>query len=119
MHLKAKERYQEANRPFHNPAAYGENLRLSTMLKQFLIFLISLIKGPDAYKNLSLTTEEGGTKLYGVSGKVKNPGLWELPLGTTIGEIFHNYAGGMKDGYKFRGLLPGGASTDFLTDRTF
>jgi NADH-quinone oxidoreductase subunit F len=75
-------------------------------------------KGPESFKKLSFT-EEGGTKLYGVSGRVNNPGLWELPMGTTIGEIFHQYAGGMRDGYKFRGLLPGGASTDFLTEEHF
>lgn len=74
--------------------------------------------GPQAYKDLSLT-DEGGTKLYGVSGKVKNPGLWELPMGTSIGEIFHEHAGGMVDGYQFRGLLPGGASTDFLIEEHF
>ena len=74
--------------------------------------------GPDTFKKLCVT-DEGGTKLYGVSGRVKNPGLWELPLGTTVGEIFHNYAGGMKNGYKFRGLLPGGASTDFLIEEHF
>lgn len=71
--------------------------------------------GPESFKNLSYT-EEGGTKLYGVSGRVNTPGLWELPLGTTIGEIFQKYAGGMRNGYKFRGVLPGGASTDFLTE---
>ena len=75
-------------------------------------------KGPDAFKKLSLS-DEGGTKLYGVTGKVKKSGLWELPLGTSIGDIFHKYAGGMKDGYKFRGVLPGGASTDFLTEEHF
>jgi NADH-quinone oxidoreductase subunit F len=77
-----------------------------------------MTNGPQAYKELSLT-QEGGTKLYGVSGKVNNPGLWELPMGTTIGEVFNNYAGGMKDGYRFRGLLPGGASTDFLIEKNF
>jgi len=67
------------------------------------------------FKSLSVT-DEGGTKLYGVSGKVKNPGLWELPLGTNMREIIEQHAGGMMDGYKFRGALPGGASTDFLVE---
>jgi NADH-quinone oxidoreductase subunit F len=71
--------------------------------------------GPVWYKSLSRSSE-GGTKLYGVSGRVKNPGLWELPLGITIRELLFDYAGGMQDGYKFRGLLPGGASTDFLVE---
>ncbi|MDN5935698.1 MAG: NADH-quinone oxidoreductase subunit NuoF [Nitrosospira sp.] len=65
------------------------------------------------FKNLSHGTD-GGTKLYGVSGKVKKPGLWELPMGTTVREILEEHAGGMRDGYRFRGLLPGGASTDFI-----
>ena len=71
--------------------------------------------GPHWFKDLS-HSEDGGTKIYGVSGKVKNPGCWELPLGTTIREIIEKHAGGMLDGYKLRGLLPGGASTDFLVE---
>jgi len=71
--------------------------------------------GSDWFKSLSLT-DTGGTKLFGVSGKVKTPGLWELPLGTTIREILEEHAGGMMDNYGFRGLLPGGASTDFLIE---
>ena len=61
-------------------------------------------------------TKDGGTKLYGVSGKVKRPGLWELPMGTTVREILEEHAGGMRDGLKFRGLLPGGSSTPFLVE---
>ena len=61
-------------------------------------------------------TKDGGTKLFGVSGKVKHPGLWELPMGTTVREILEEHAGGMRDGVKFRGLLPGGASTDFIVE---
>ncbi len=71
--------------------------------------------GPQWFLDLS-ATGEGGTKLYGVSGRVKNPGLWELPMGTTVREIIEGYAGGMQDGYKLRGIIPGGASTDFLVE---
>jgi NADH-quinone oxidoreductase subunit F len=71
-------------------------------------------KGAEWFKNLS-HSQDGGTKIYGVSGKVKRPGAWELPMGTTIREILEEHAGGMRDGLKLRGLLPGGASTDFLT----
>jgi len=72
--------------------------------------------GPQWYRNLS-RSNDGGTKLYGVSGHVKKPGLWELPMGTTAREILEMYAGGMRDGHRFRGFLPGGASTDFLLDQ--
>jgi NADH-quinone oxidoreductase subunit F len=71
--------------------------------------------GVEWFQSLS-HTQEGGTKLYGVSGKVKRPGLWELPMGTTMREIIEEHAGGMRDGVKFRGVLPGGASTDFLVE---
>ncbi len=74
-----------------------------------------LAKGAEWYISLSKSEGGGGTKLYGASGKVKNPAIWELPLGVTLGEIIEEHAGGMMDGYKLRGLLPGGASTDFLT----
>jgi NADH-quinone oxidoreductase subunit F len=74
--------------------------------------------GPEWFKGLSYT-DEGGTKLYGASGRVRHPGIWELPMGTTVGEILHEHAGGMRDGFKLRGLLPGGASTDFLTKEHF
>jgi NADH-quinone oxidoreductase subunit F len=74
--------------------------------------------GPVWFNGLS-RTDEGGTKLYGASGKVKRPGVWELPMGTTLGEIFHEHAGGMADGYGFRGLLPGGASSSFMLEEHF
>ncbi len=61
-------------------------------------------------------SKDGGTKLYGASGKVKRPGLWELPIGTPLRELLEEHAGGMRDGLRLRGLLPGGASTDFLTE---
>jgi NADH-quinone oxidoreductase subunit F len=73
-----------------------------------------LEKGAAWFKGLSLT-KEGGTKIYGVSGRAKSPGSWELPMGTTMREILEERAGGMLPGVKLRGFLPGGASTDFLS----
>lgn len=75
-----------------------------------------LNNGADWFRKLSYTAD-AGTKLYGASGKVKRPGLWELPMGTTIRELLEEHAGGMRDGLTFRGVLPGGASTDFLTEQ--
>ena len=72
--------------------------------------------GADWFKQLSLTGD-AGTKIYGVSGKVKKPGAWELPMGVTMRELIEEHAGGMQDGLKFRGALPGGASTDFLVEQ--
>jgi len=69
--------------------------------------------GVEWYQGLARGVDKG-TKLFGAGGRVKSPGLWELPMGTPIREIIEQHAGGMRDGYTLRGFLPGGASTDFL-----
>lgn len=68
--------------------------------------------GVDWFQQLS-GSPDSGTKIYGISGRVKHAGLWELPMGATAQQIF-DLAGGMQDGLKLKGWLPGGASTDFL-----
>jgi NADH-quinone oxidoreductase subunit F len=73
-----------------------------------------VLHGVDWYRALGKATD-GGTKIYGVSGRVNKPGAWELPMGTTVREILDRHAGGMRRSVQFRGLLPGGASTAFLT----
>ncbi|QFT53900.1 NADH-quinone oxidoreductase subunit NuoF [Microbulbifer sp. THAF38] len=69
--------------------------------------------GVDWYRSLGVG-QDAGSKIFGVSGKVKNPGAWELPMGTSIREIIEQHAGGMRDGLRLKGFLPGGGSTDFL-----
>lgn len=75
-------------------------------------------RGADWFLSLS-RSNDGGTKLYGVSGRVKNPGVWELPMGATIREIIEEHAGGMQDGYSVKAIMPGGASTPLLTPGSF
>jgi len=76
-----------------------------------------ILNGADWYQALS-RTGEGGTKIYGVSGRVKQPGWWELPMGTPIRELIEEHAQGMQEGYRFRAVIPGGASTEFLTEES-
>jgi NADH-quinone oxidoreductase subunit F len=71
-----------------------------------------LKNGAQWYQQLS-NGADTGSKIYGISGRVKSAGLWELPMGTTAGEIL-TLSGGMQHGLTLRGWLPGGASTDFL-----
>ncbi len=77
-----------------------------------------LNNGADWYQDLG-RGEDAGTKLFGASGRVNRPGLWELPMGTPIREIIDEHAGGMRKGYRLRGILPGGASTEFLVEEHF
>lgn len=69
--------------------------------------------GAEWFQNLGIG-EDAGTKLYGVSGRVRRPGVWERPIGTPVREILEDCAGGMREGYRLKGFLPGGGSTDFL-----
>lgn len=70
--------------------------------------------GADWYQALSGDlSDDGGTKLYGISGKVERTGLWELPIGTPASELLER-AGGMRDGRALKTWLPGGGSTGFL-----
>ena len=55
----------------------------------------------------------GGTKLFSVSGHVNRPGNFEVPLGTPFAELLE-MAGGMKDGKKLKAVIPGGSSAPVL-----
>jgi NADH-quinone oxidoreductase subunit F len=75
-----------------------------------------VLRGSQWFHELSQgKSKDSGTKLYGASGRVRRPGLWELPFGVSAREILEEHAGGMQAGLKLKCWLPGGASTDFLT----
>jgi NADH-quinone oxidoreductase subunit F len=76
-------------------------------------------QGPDWFKGLAKTESGSGTKIFCVSGKVKRPGCYELPMGVRLSEIINDYAGGMPDGSEYKACLPGGASTGFLPKEHF
>ncbi len=78
-----------------------------------------LRNGAEWFKNLALTESAAGTKLFCVSGKVNRPGCYELPLGVKLSEIVEVHAGGMKNGGKFKACLPGGASTNFMSEKYY
>lgn len=75
-----------------------------------------ILNGVKWYKNISKSKNDFGTKMVGFSGKVKNPGVWEVPFGITFREIFEEYAGGMKNNFQLKAWLPGGAGTAFLLE---
>ena len=55
-----------------------------------------------------------GPHSYSVSGRVKEPGVKLAPAGITMNELLNEYCGGMLEGHKFLGYLPGGASGGIL-----
>ncbi len=111
--LEGKRANPRAKPPFPQVAGlFGKPTIVNNV--ETLCNLPHIIKyGADWFKQLS-PNSDAGTKIYGASGRVNNPGLWELPMGTTIGQVLNDCAGGMVNGLQLKGLLPGGASTDFL-----
>lgn len=71
-------------------------------------------RGADWFAGIG-TAESKGPKIFSVSGHVKKPGNYELPLGTTIREIIYEHAGGVRGDRKVKAVIPGGASTPVLT----
>jgi len=73
-----------------------------------------LENGAGAYKAYG-TEKSSGTHLFGISGHVENPGMYELPLGLPLLEVIEKVAGGVWKGRKLKGVIPGGSSTPVLT----
>jgi NADH-quinone oxidoreductase subunit F len=70
--------------------------------------------GADAYKAYG-TEKSPGTHLFGISGHVQKPGMYELPLGLPLLEVIEKVAGGVWKGRKMKAVIPGGSSTPVLT----
>jgi NADH-quinone oxidoreductase subunit F len=69
--------------------------------------------GADWFRGFG-TEKSPGTTLFGVSGHVVRPGLFELPLGTPLTEIVLEHAGGVPEGRQIKGVIPGGMSMPIL-----
>ncbi len=72
-----------------------------------------LDRGGDWFASLG-AEKDGGTRLYGISGHVEKPGVYELPSGTTLREMIYDHAGGIKGGRALKAVIPGGSSTPVL-----
>ncbi|MBN1641922.1 MAG: NADH-quinone oxidoreductase subunit NuoF [Anaerolineae bacterium] len=71
-------------------------------------------RGAAWFKSIG-TERSTGTKLFCISGHVRNRGNYELPLGTPLREIIYEHAGGMRGSKPLKAIIPGGASTPVLT----
>ena len=57
---------------------------------------------------------DGGVRLFGLSGHVKRPGLYELPVGKNLKEFIYEEGGGVLDDQPLKGVIPGGSATPIL-----
>lgn len=74
-----------------------------------------IMNGADWYKSYG-TKNSPGTKAFALTGNVRNTGLIEVPMGTTLREVIFNIGGGIIDNKKFKAVQIGGPSGGCLTE---
>jgi NADH-quinone oxidoreductase subunit F len=111
--LEGKRGHPRKKPPF--PAEYGAFGMPSTVnnIETFSHIPHIVGKGADWFHSIG-TEKSPGTTIFGVSGHVVRPGLYELPLGTRLDEIVFEHAGGPPPGRKVKGVIPGGMSMPIL-----
>ena len=68
-----------------------------------------ILNGPEWFASMG-TEKSKGTKVFALGGKIKNTGLVEIPMGTTLREIIYEIGGGCPTGKKFKAAQTGGPS---------
>ncbi len=72
-------------------------------------------RGPEWFASIGHPPKSTGTRIFCMSGHVKRPGNYEVPMGVTFREMIYDIAGGMRGGMPLKAFIPGGASAAFLT----
>jgi NADH-quinone oxidoreductase subunit F len=111
--LEGKKGQPRFKPPF--PASFGLYGKPTTInnTETFAAVPFVMNMGGEAYAALG-KPNNGGTKIFSMSGDVAKPGNYEIPLGTPFATLLE-LAGGMRDGKKLKGVIPGGSSMPVLT----
>jgi len=114
--LEGKKGQPRFKPPF--PASFGLYGKPTTInnTETFAAVPFVFAMGAPAYLALG-KPNNGGTKIFSISGDVAKPGNYEIPLGTPFATLL-DLAGGMRDGKKIKAVIPGGSSAPVLTGET-
>ncbi len=72
-----------------------------------------LANGADWYKTMG-TPDSAGVKIFSLSGRVRKPGNYELPFGTTFRKLIYDLGAGVQDGRPVKAIMPAGASSSMI-----
>jgi NADH-quinone oxidoreductase subunit F len=72
-----------------------------------------LTHGAEWYKTMG-TADSPGVKIFSLSGRVRKPGNYELPFGTTFRQLIYEYGGGILDDRPIKAIMPAGASSSLI-----
>ena len=75
---------------------------------------VIILNGPEWFSSIG-TEKSKGTKVFALGGKIKNTGLVEIPMGTTLREVIYDIGGGCPNGKAFKAVQTGGPSGGCLT----
>ncbi len=108
--LEGKRGYPRVKPPF--PAQKGLWGRPTTINNIETLANVPLImkNGYEWYTSIGAKTHPGPV-LYGISGHVNKPGVYEYPTGMLISDLINEVCGGMRGGKKVKAVIPGGSST--------
>jgi NADH-quinone oxidoreductase subunit F len=114
--LEGKKGWPRFKPPF--PAGFGLYGRPTTInnTESFASVPAILQHGADWFLKLG-KPNNGGTKIFSVSGHVNKPGNFEVPMGIPFKELLE-LAGGVRKGHKLKAVIPGGSSVPILTGDT-
>lgn len=105
-HPRLKPRGKEPEWFFGNPTIVNNVETIASVP-----FIIT--EGFGAYRAYG-TEQSPGTMLFGISGHVERPGVYELPYGVKLIDVIEKTCGGIKDGKKLKAIIPGGSSCQIL-----
>ena len=107
-------RGQPRVRPPFPPAVglYGKPTIINNV-ETFANVPMILANGAEWYKSMG-TADSPGVKIFSLSGRVRKPGNYELPLGTTFRDLIYTYGGGVQDSHKVKAIMPAGASSSLI-----
>jgi NADH-quinone oxidoreductase subunit F len=111
--LEGKRGQPRVRPPF--PPSYGlyGKPTIINNVETFANVPLILERGADWYKSMG-TADSAGVKVFSLSGRVRKPGNYELPFGTTFRELIYTHGAGVQDSRSVKAIMPAGASSSLI-----
>lgn len=111
--LEGKRGQPRVRPPFPPSVGLYDKPTIINNVETFANVPMIMANGADWYKTMG-TTDAPGVKIFSLSGRVRKPGNYELPLGTTFRDLIYKHGGGVQDSRKVKAIMPAGASSSLI-----
>lgn len=113
--LEGKRGIPRVKPPFPVVAGYMGKPTVVNNVETFACVTMIMEAGAESFLAIG-PKDSPGPKLFSVSGKIRKPGVYEVPMGTTLRELIFDNCGGMSGDRMFKGAIPGGVSTPIVDE---